>query len=331
MISILSFTENGKALAELLCKKLPDCRKYHKSEIKEIGMGNIWDGSDEIIFISATGIAVRYISKFIRHKSIDPAVLVVDDMGRFVISLLSGHLGGANRFAEQISSHLPDSIPVITTASDSRGFESPDLYSQRHGYIIENSENLTKISADMVSGREIALFSEENIDWNYKNFFIIDEIDKLDKMGFESAIIISSRSFDIDTPYLQLVPRNLNIGIGCRRGIDTEDLLKFISEVFDEKKLLTSGIGKLASIDIKKDEKAILEAAEKLNADLIFFSAEKLKTVEHNFSGSDFVKEKVGVSSVAEASAYLMGELLSSRITKNKMTMAISKGDKCLN
>lgn len=188
MISVLSFSKSGEEIAQKIINVNADAVLYKSSEGKiRDKMEEIWNNSDAIIFISATGIAVRYIAPFIKHKSVDPAVLVIDDMGRYVISLLSGHLGGANYMATEIAGYLKESIAIITTASDSRGFESLDLYAKRREFKILKSENLTAVSSAMVDGRELAVYSEIDPDLDYGNIVLIGK-EELLKMKTESKL-----------------------------------------------------------------------------------------------------------------------------------------------
>ncbi|WP_425539289.1 cobalt-precorrin 5A hydrolase [Microaceticoccus formicicus] len=325
MISVLSFSKSGEEIAQKIINVNADAVLYKSSEGKiRDKMEEIWNNSDAIIFISATGIAVRYIAPFIKHKSVDPAVLVIDDMGRYVISLLSGHLGGANYMATEIAGYLKESIAIITTASDSRGFESLDLYAKRREFKILKSENLTAVSSAMVDGRELAVYSEIDPDLDYGNIVLIGK-EELFKDENRVKIAISSEVLDLSKLSLQLIPKILYLGIGCRRGVKSKVIIELIEEVFEKHGLYTDAIAGISSIELKSDETGILEAAEYFNVQPRFYSAEEIQTVEGEFKGSEFVRKITGVGAVAEPSAFLSGgEILVERVAKNDVTIAVA-------
>lgn len=325
MISVLSFSKSGEEIAQKIINVNSDAVLYKSSEGKiRDKMEEIWNNSDAIIFISATGIAVRYIAPFIKHKSVDPAVLVIDDMGRYVISLLSGHLGGANYMATEIAGYLKESIAIITTASDSRGFESLDLYAKRREFKILKSENLTAVSSAMVDGRELAVYSEIDPDLDYGNIVLLGK-EELLKDENRVKIAISSEVLDLSKLSLQLIPKILYLGIGCRRGVKSKVIIELIEEVFEKHGLYTDAIAGISSIELKSDETGILEAAEHFNVQPRFYSTEEIQTVEGEFKGSEFVRKITGVGAVAEPSAFLSGgEILVERVAKNDITIAVA-------
>ena len=325
MISVLSFSKSGEEIAQKIINVNADAVLYKSSEGKiRDKMEEIWNNSDAIIFISATGIAVRYIAPFIKHKSVDPAVLVIDDMGRYVISLLSGHLGGANYMATEIAGYLKESIAIITTASDSRGFESLDLYAKRREFKILKSENLTAVSSAMVDGRVLALYSEIDPDLDYGNIVLLGK-EELLKDENRVKIAISSEVLDLSKLSLQLIPKILYLGIGCRRGVKSKVIIELIEEVFEKHGLYTDAIAGISSIELKSDETGILEAAEHFNVQPRFYSTEEIQTVEGEFKGSEFVRKITGVGAVAEPSAFLSGgEILVERVAKNDITIAVA-------
>lgn len=323
MISVLSFTSSGERVAEKIAESF-EIVHYKNADVRiKDKMEEIWKSSKAIVFISASGIGVRYIAPFLVHKSVDPAVIVIDDMGRYVISLLSGHLGGANDMANAIANAIC-AEPIITTASDSRDFESPDLFAKRNGYKIANPEKLTALSAAMVEGRCIMVYSEVPYDLDYTN---ICEIENLEDIKSDDIVIaITSSVISMSNLYIQMIPQNLNLGIGCRRGVAAKDIIELIDETFKEQKLHIEGIAGIYSIDLKVDEIGLLEAAEHYGIEPVFYSADELKTVEHNFKSSDFVKKVTGVGAVAEPAACLSGgELVVERVAKNDITLAIAK------
>lgn len=330
-LACLSFSEKGALLGERI-KNLDgeysvthiENRK-HNGGIKDYLKRN-WTSFDGFIFISASGIAVRMINPYIKNKAIDPAIIVVDDYGKYAISLLSGHLGGANEIAIWISEHS-NAIPVITTASDNRNIESIDMFAKKNSYYVEDMKSITKLTAMMVNGRKIGLFSEDNRIINYDNLSILRELDKMD--GTLDGMIIVSSINDIklqDMPYTILRPRNINIGIGCRKGIDKDIILEAIDIALKSKNLSSKSIKSLGTIEVKKDEQGIIETAKHYKCPLKIFTIEEIGRVDHMFEKSQFVKDTIGVYSVSEPSAYLLGGgLIVSKLKHKGVTISISK------
>lgn len=322
-IACFTFTESGRNIANNLKTDL-DCpvdilsKEITKNNLKEM-VKTAFDSYDALIFISSTGIAVRLIAPYIEDKTTDPAVVVIDDLGRYAISLLSGHLGGANELAERISIIIK-SLPVITTASDGRGIEAVDMFAKRNGLLIENMEDAKIITAMMIEGRPVKLVSEVAVNINYHN------LNSIEPAGL--IIVTSEEINNMNKPYCLLRPRNLNIGIGCRRGKSKEEILTAIVQVFKEHKLSISSIKRVGSIDIKKDEMGIIEACRELNIEFKTFAGEEIKRVENRFAKSDFVLKNVGVSSVSESCAYLLGgNIIVGKTAVGGVTVAVSKED----
>lgn len=303
-ISIISLTSNGGRLALSLAQGLTGeislyCFEKYPVEggksFSKIGDAakEAWECSDGIIFICACGIAVRAIAPLIRSKISDPAVVSIDEQGRFAVSLLSGHIGGANRLAEQTAEIL-DAVPVITTATDSGGKFSPDMFAKENGLAI----------TDMTMAKEIAAASVRG-----------------EMIGF--ADMLSGRSANINSEYgvcvscdknarpfehtLVLMPKNIVIGAGCRKNISPEILEKHILSCLEAEKIDIRRICALATIDIKRDEPAMRAFAKKYNIPLRVFSAAELSCAEGDFSSSAFVMEKTGTDNVCERSAVLCG------------------------
>lgn len=327
MISIISFTSSGFKIGKKIENNFANCKHYFHKELDiKISslMKNIYEESQAIIFISATGIALRMISPYIKNKKVDPAVVVIDDQGKFIIPLLSGHLGGSNELSKKISEIFPKSTLVMTTASDSRGFTSPDLFAKDMGFCFYNEEKLTEFTSAMVEGEEIYLYSEVEINWDYSNFTRIYSLENI--KDSQKLIYISSKKISGKYNYLQIIPKNLHLGIGCRRGVSSKLMRDFIEEVFKDNNLLPEAIESISSIDLKSDEQGILELAKNYKAKTIFYSQEDLKKVEDMFEISEFVRKTVGTSSVAEGSCYLTSRnIIVDKKIGPSMTLAIGR------
>ena len=380
-IALISFTSKGKEISEKLKKEL--CEKSEQEslgvenpiELIEIDkntfedklsnhMENIFGSYDAIVFICSTGIAVRLIAPYVKSKVTDPAVIVIDDLGKYTISLLSGHIGGANELSSKIAHVLRNQL-IITTASDGRGIDAVDLFAMRHNFYIEDMEKAKDITALMVEGERIKLITEVNMKLNYENtesVILNDSGNYTDKLKRKSSklenlienvnkknmkienirddlkgiIAVTSikditcllSELDREKPCCILRPKNLNIGVGCRRGKTRDEIMEAIDLVFDEHNLSINSISKVGTIDIKHDEQGIIDVSNELGAEMILFSKSELEQVSDDFKGSDFVQSQVGVRSVCEPAASLLGtEMIVFKSVLNGVTIAVSRSD----
>ncbi len=334
----LTFTKNGGKIADRILTShrsnnslMTQADIYNNADIpggiKAI-LPQIVKNYDGIVFICASGIAVRMMAQYIRDKRSDPAVVVVDDSGRYSISLLSGHLGGANQLAAYIAS-LIGAQPIITTASDSRGIEAVDMYAKRMGYIIDDMDSAKKLTMMMIDGERIGFFSEVYRTISYNNLIFIHNLSGIS--NFENEVegficVTSLKDVCCNVPNCILRPKNLNIGIGCRRGIKAEDIISAVLTILSENNLSEKSIKTISTIEIKKDEEGIIRACKYFNCPMKVYSIEEIKRIEDRFPKSDFVKEKIGVSSVCEPCSCLSGGEIIVRKTKlNGVTVAVSK------
>ncbi|MGL5351076.1 MAG: cobalt-precorrin 5A hydrolase [Cetobacterium sp.] len=262
---------------------------------------------DVHIFIMATGIVVRKIANLLETKDVDPAVLVIDEGMRFVISLLSGHLGGANDFAEVLKGQL-GLVPIITTSSDVTGKIAVDTLSQKLNSDLESLEAAKRVTALIVDGKNVELQLPKNIC----------------PENPEGVVIVSNRE-KIET--VQIYPRNLVIGLGCRRGILKEQVYEFLIATLKKHNLSYKSIKHFATVDLKADEAGLIELAKELGKDLKIISRDEILKVENMFEGSDFVKKEIGVRAVSEPCAYLSsskdGKFIEMKAKKDGMTISI--------
>lgn len=315
-IAMLAFTDGGYKLAKKIGLKAELFFNKDKKILPIMPM--LFRDYDALVFISATGIAVRYIAKYIKSKDTDPAVIVIDEAGKFTISLLSGHIGGANELARAIAKKLK-STAVITTASDVLELKAIDLFAMENNLIIDDLKQIAAVMARIVEGRKLYFYSELNCEYEYYN-----KVE--DYKDAEAALIISSKSFDLDIPTVYLRPINLIVGIGCKRGKSFKELYIALKEVFELNNLSLKSIRSFNSIDIKKDELGLIELANFFNREFKTYSKEELLKVEGDFKKSDFVCEMVGVDAVSSRAALIFAdELLVDKYIKDGITISISK------
>ena len=237
-----------------------------------------------LIFVGATGIAVRAISAYVKDKLTDTPVIVIDDNGRFVIPILSGHAGGANKLAVIIA-NLLDAIPVITTSTDVNRAFSADVFAVENHLTIRNREGIRKVSAKAIEGKPVTL--------SVKDYPPREKVD----------IILADRT---DSEYdLLLSPKKYTIGIGTRKGKDPEEAEAFILEVLAGEGIAVQDVYAVCTVDIKEDEPAIKRFCGKYSLPLITFEASLLERVQGDFTASRFVKKTVGVDNVCERAAFL--------------------------
>ena len=313
----ITFTQEGLHIAERIKKSRQHeadifFKDNYKNHLKEL-----FDTYEGVVFIASTGIAVRLSAPFLSDKKTDPAIVVIDDLGRYCISLVSGHLGGANRLSLELS-ELLECQPVITTASDGRGIEAVDLFAKRNDLYIESMEEAKKLTAMMIEGKRIRLESELEIKPVYSNL-VEDEA--------EGILFVTSRqSAGSDLPHCILRPKNIHIGLGCRRGKSGEEILKAIQQVCGNRDISQRSIKSIATVDVKGDEAGIHVAAQALGCPVQVFDRGELAKVEQLFDGSSFVKTQIGVGSVCEPCAYLAGgSLLFPKTVISGITIAVSR------
>lgn len=298
-------------------------------------VGDEFAVSDALIFIGATGIAVRSIAAYVNDKFKDPAVLCIDETGRFVIPILSGHVGGANRLAYKIS-ELIGSTPVITTATDIRNVWAVDVFAKENLLEISDRKTAKKISAALLEGKSIGFLSDYKVRGTFPEHVLKDSIEKynvyitnslditkspaLCKIG-QDSLLFAANTYN----FLKLIPKNICIGIGCRKGADFYDMLKNLKDVLKKHNIDIRSVSHIASIDVKKDEVCIKKLAGALNTELCFFTADELKSAYGSFNDSEFVKKTVGVGNVCERSCMLVyGDMLFKKEIYPDMTFAAS-------
>lgn len=258
--------------------------------------GEQFKGSDALIFISSCGIAVRTIAAHIQNKLTDPAVLCIDEMGTFVIPILSGHIGGANELAKKLALMI-SAVPVITTATDINGRFSVDSWAVRNGYLIDDMTLAKEVSAAILE-QNIPLFTSLPITSNLPNGLISGETGEI-------GIYIG---WDIQEPFaktLRLIPRVLHLGIGCRKGTSAETIREAVSSIFTQNKIDKRAVKCAASIDLKASEQGLLEYCATEGIPINFYNSDKLMSLPGTFTRSEFVEKVTGADNVCERAAMI--------------------------
>ncbi|MBR1555135.1 MAG: cobalt-precorrin 5A hydrolase [Oscillospiraceae bacterium] len=330
-IALLSVTEQGRILSQRIANQLAEheiqrfCFYRHTDETA-VSFQNIAQQTeilfpkfDTLIFLCACGIAVRSIASHIQSKASDPAVLVLDDNGKFVISLLSGHLGGANALTEIIAEKL-HAVPVITTATDTGKKFSPDSFASANDLIITDLSAAKEIASAVLIGEKIGFYS----DYAYQNK---PEI-LIENQNCRTGICITANPERKPFPVtLLLIPRNLVLGIGCKKGTSAGQISETVRKALDSVQIPENRICAVSSIDLKKEESGLLEFCQNRNLPFFTYSAEILASAEGEFTASDFVKHITGTDNICERSAVIhsQGNLILKKYAENGVTVALAE------
>ncbi|QJB56475.1 cobalamin biosynthesis protein [Pseudodesulfovibrio sp. zrk46] len=280
---------------------------------------------DGHVFMAAAGIVVRCIAPHIKSKETDPAVVCLDQEGRFAVSLLSGHLGGGNALADRCADVVGGQA-VITTATDSAGVVSMDMLAKEKGATIGNIEQVKVVNGALLDKRTVQVFDTKNF-LGLKDNDLFEVVSKDQWQMGAPGVWVSVYDDCPDADALWLYPRVLMLGVGCRRGIPGDEIFDHIRNVFDLSGLSMDAVGGLASIDAKSDEPGMLEAASSLGVEPIFYPKEVLDKVEAP-NPSGMVMQRMGVGSVSEAAALLLsegGELLVEKTKTKTVTLAVAR------
>ena len=298
--AILYFTDRGQATAGQIQTALQGDWELslHRPRGGEHSIvEELFSSVDALIFVGACGIAVRAIAPFVRSKTTDPAVIVVDELGRQAISLLSGHIGGANELTRRIAADIA-AIPVITTATDlSRRFAA-DEWAARNGLII-GSMKAAKDFAVEILRRDLPLHCDFPVQGTLPGGLYL----YAEASASDCGLAISCRNIAPFERTLTLIPRILHLGIGCKRNTPAENIRRAVQIALESANLSPRALASAASIDVKRDEAGLIEYCASTNLPVTFYSAEELRAVEGNFSASNFVQNTVGVDNVCERAA----------------------------
>jgi len=313
-IYIISFTDNGDLLNKKICRIFKDCNTksfphtFKRDNLKK-WTENAFASADAIIFIGAAGIAVRAIASYIDRKDKDPAVVVCDELGKYAVPILSGHIGGANDIALKIEQGT-SAKAVITTATDINGVWAVDSWAVKKNFKIVNIENVKYVSSALLKGKKIGLFSDIEIDEDLPKNIVLGKLDA------NCGIVISPYKKKVYGYTLNLIPKCLSIGVGSRKGADENALVDLFEKIFRKNKLDKYSVSNVATIDLKKNEPAVLKLCEHLGVKLKCFTSEELNNVHGEFSKSEFVKNTTGTDNVCEKCAVLASDFGKKIISK---------------
>lgn len=329
--AIVAITKHGVEIARKLATSLQNAdlyymSKFEKGDEQERGI-QMFSGSVRLLFpslfkvykgliiIVSLGAVVRMIAPLLVDKKVDPAVVVIDDKAEHVISVLSGHIGGANELTKEVAAIL-DACPVITTASDVQKTIPVDLFGKRFGWVWESTEKLTPVSASVVNEEMVAVVQEsgERGWWTYdhplpENIKPYSSIKEALGRKPQAALVITHRILESEEQSILengvlYRPKVIALGIGCNRGTSKEEIEKVIQETLAELRFSIKSVKAICSIDLKRNEQGLIEVANHYGWEFVTYSANQLNNVPI-VNPSDTVYKFTGAYGVSEPACLL--------------------------
>lgn len=337
IIRICAFTQEGWKNASTIENEFPEHifeRRPSERELRE-WVGEAFSMKAPLIFIGAVGIAVRAIASFVRNKMTDSQVIVIDECMKYVIPILSSHVGGAGSLSKELAERL-GAKAVITTSTDVHSLFSVDSFAMENGLEIINRDGIKKVSTKLLDEGSVKISVAPGIQFNPeelpKELELVDYTLRNSAGGDEDTladIIISYDERDVSRAGLLLKPREYILGIGCKKGTTEEHIRQVVEETLDSHDLTTDCIAAIASIDLKAREYGLVLYAQKEKKTFVTYSAEALESVDGEFSESDFVKSVTGVSNVCERAATCLAgqgaEIVVPKTAVDGVTVAVVK------
>ena len=336
VIRVCAFTKQGRQTTEKLIEKMPSLHlKWREDEPLQEWTGEAFADHQPILFVGACGIAVRAIAPFVQDKLTDSPVLVMDEKGKHIIPLLSGHIGGANELACRLA-EATGAEPVLTTATDVNHIFAVDVFAKKNGLRIENRDGIRYISDKLLRGQQVSVQLDEAFSFQISEAELPEGLvlyEGRTRSDLSPDLVISTMQNKIrkhnevrkNTEVLYLTAKPYVLGIGCKKGKSLTELRNFVEHHVTEEQ--RRDCYAIASIDLKAEEVGLQELAQYYGIPLITYSSEVLSQVEGSFSESDFVKETTGVGSVCERAAVCLGKgrLLQRKIAEDGMTLAVAE------
>ncbi|HIJ87576.1 MAG TPA: cobalt-precorrin 5A hydrolase [Desulfuromonadales bacterium] len=348
-IAVIAITRGGVRIGRTLCESGPGlqlyvsdryadqaghhCTLFAPHELKTL-IASLWKKHDGFVLIMATGIVVRMIAPLLESKETDPAVVVMDDAGRFAISLLSGHLGGANALAERCAL-TTGARAVVTTATDANDLPSFDMLAKEQGWLIDDIRRVKTLNTLLLDNEEIAVVDRTGQAriWlrGRGRIRFYDTFTEAAASAAHGFLFVTDQKQPLEVApekLLILRPRNLVIGIGCNRGTAADEIEAVVAGHFNELCLSLKSVCTVASVAAKRDEAGLIAFAERLGVALRCFDSCELSQVPFPSPASEHALAAVGVAGVAEPAAILAsggGVLLLNKVKSGNVTLAIAQ------
>ncbi|MGO0122156.1 cobalt-precorrin 5A hydrolase [Desulfothermobacter acidiphilus] len=346
-LAVVVLGQRGRELVRKLERKWPGPLKiYLPQRLREEGketyhslpqlIAALFPRVEGLIWVGAVGIAVRLLASHLRDKYFDPPVVVLDEAGRFAVSLLGGH-HGANELATELAAVL-GAVPVITTASDALGLISWDSFARQYGLALYPRDHLPRATRSLLEGEEILLYWDEQLPllplpWPERVRRFLWNSDQILSESGAITVLVTARRCPQPPPFLLLCPRKLVVGIGCRRGVEAGQIREALEVTLEEAGWALPAIKCIASVEAKRDEQGLVAVALALGLPLRFFSVEELALVERTWPAplpvSEQVLKRMGVGNVCANAALAAGgkQLLVSKRIFPGVTVALAECD----
>jgi cobalamin biosynthesis protein CbiG len=330
-LAIVALTPNGLRLGQRLAAALGRGEVVSPGSGARATLQDLFRSGRPLVAVMALGIVVRLLGPLARDKLADPAVVVVDEAGRFAVSVLGGHRGGANALARAVAAAL-GATPVITTASDALGLPCLDVLGQRHGWKMEHDSRVLGVLGPAVCGEAVTVYQDAGYrDWwqefgDWPSHF--RRIDTWPTGQDAPALIISDRDGPPPCPALIYRPPSLVLGVGCRRGVPCDEIEALFQEVCERHGLAALSLGVVATASIKADEPGLVEFARRRGVPLCAFGLDELAAVAPLPTPSAVVRSKIGIAGVAEPAALLAAGTATLLVPKQRgrrVTMALAR------
>ena len=354
-IALIAITKHGSALAERLYHSLENSDLFISSKFNreipgrpgkvifftdpiKIVTEKIFNSYDALVYIVSLGAVVRTIAPFLKDKNTDPAVLVIDDNANFVISVLSGHVGGANELTEQLA-ELLDCDPVITTASDVGKTIPVDILGREFGWTLESKENVTKVSACVVNQEPIGFYQEAGEPGWWKrdvplpaSIRVCRSFEELEDPAFKAVLVVTDKKIPDDWPLRSKAviyrPKSLVLGMGCDKGVSLQDLEDLVFKTLEGNGLSAKCLKAVATVDLKAEEPGLVEFAQKHLLQIHSFTRDEINQVKDVPNPSAMAMKYIGAIGVAEPSVLLCSRaeaLLVPKVKAPRATLAIAR------
>lgn len=320
-VAILAITKNGIKIASTIKQLFPNWEIFAPLKFQDSTISVVWyeeqtstkiaelfEKYDGLVCLFSLGAVIRLVASYLKDKKTDPAIIVIDDKANFVISVLSGHIGGANELTEEIAKKL-GATPVITTAADVNKTIPVDLIGREFGWEIENESNVTRISALMVNEEKIGIYQDagEKNWWKSelpKNVTVYDSIEKLRQSDSKAYLIISDKTFDDEILKKSIIyrPQTLVVGIGLHGDTAKEKIIECLYSSLAKYQLSSKCITRLVSLKKPIDVQGLIDAAKQIKVPVEYFDRDDLAQISIP-NPSEMVQAYEGTPSVSEAAA----------------------------
>lgn len=314
MAKKLENISGAEIITKVKCEALPE---VSMRETVKACVDVYFEQVDAIVFVTASGIAVRSVAEHLTHKSKDPAIVCMDECGKHVISLVSGHAGGANALTQMLADVMW-ATPVITTATDVEGRFSIDEYAREHNLVVTDWAKAKAISAEVLAAGAEPVWVDEAEVLQEEEKRACEMRKEQKSTGIDGCeneinvqklqigshqVIITPKDGSVDVQTLQLIPRCIVAGVGCKKGTPVDKIEHAVQDAFAKAGLRMEALCAVVSIDLKKEEAGLLEFCETRNVPFETYAAEELQAVPGTYSASEFVSGVTGVDNVCERSA----------------------------